>query len=86
MERQITVGQKEDIETEHGIHTAYKVLLDLSGRLSLEVGEENSHPLPSGKAALWFAKGIGLVRVYNKMGQGWELREMTNAAGEPIDP
>jgi hypothetical protein len=85
MERQITIGSKEDVEVEHGIHTAYKVDVALSGRLALDVSADKSVPLPEGNSTLWFANGIGLVRSYNRLGQGWELTEHNNAAGEPID-
>ncbi len=85
MERQITVGSKEDVETEHGIHPAYKVDVALSGRLALEVSSDKSVPLPEGSATLWFSNGIGLIRSYNRLGQGWELVEHTNAAGEAIE-
>ncbi len=85
MERQITVGSREDVEVEHGIHTAYKVDVALSGRLALDLSPDKSVPLPEGSATLWFAKGIGVVRSYNRLGQGWELTEHNNAAGEPIE-
>lgn len=85
LERQISVGPREDIEVEHGIHSAYAVEVALSGRLALDVTPDKSVPLPEGKALLWFAKGLGVVRAYNRMGQGWELSEMTNAAGEAVE-
>jgi hypothetical protein len=85
MERQITVGSKEDVETEHGIHRGYRVDVALSGRVALEVSADKPVPLPEGRATLWFANGIGLVRSYNRLGQGWELVEYTNAAGEAIE-
>ncbi len=86
IERQITIGSKEDVETEHGIHAAYKVEVTLSKRLALKPTPDKSVPLPEGNATLWFAKGLGLIRSYNRMGQGWELVEYTNAAGDPIRP
>lgn len=85
MERQITIGEKTDVEVEHGIHTAYEVDVALSGRLALDVSPDKSVPLPEGSSTLWFANGIGLVRSYNRLGQGWELVEHNNAAGEPIE-
>lgn len=84
MERQITVGTRTDVEVEHGIHTAYPVEVALSGRAALAPTPDKQVALPDGIAMLWFAPKLGLVRSYNRLGQGWELVEHTDAAGNPI--
>lgn len=78
MERQLTVGNKEKIEVEQGLHNAYGVEFAVSGRISLEVTPDKKVFLPDGVAKLWFADGVGVVRAYNRMEQGWELAEMTD--------
>jgi hypothetical protein len=85
MERQITVGRREDVEVEHGIHRAYPVEVAISGRVALDVSPDKQVPLPDGNAVLWFTPGLGLVRAYNRLGQGWELAEMTDDAGNPVE-
>ena len=84
LERQITVGQRIDVEVEHGIHKAYPVEVAISGRVTLEPTPDKPVPMPQGNAMLWFATDIGLVRAYNRLGEGWELASHTNAAGEEI--
>ncbi len=78
MERQLTVGKKEKIEVEHGLHNAYGVEFAVSGRVSLDLTPDKKVFLPDGVAKLWFADGVGVVRAYNRMEQGWALTEMSD--------
>ena len=73
-----------DVEVEHGIHKAYPVEVAISGRVTLEPTPDKPVPMPQGNAMLWFATDIGLVRAYNRLGEGWELSSHTNVAGEEI--
>ncbi|MBL4632726.1 MAG: hypothetical protein JKY56_02575 [Kofleriaceae bacterium] len=78
MERQLTVGKKEKVEVEHGLHNAYGVEFAISGRVSLDLTPDKKVFLPDGVAKIWFADGIGVVRAYNRMEQGWALAEMSD--------
>ncbi len=84
IERQITIGGSEDVEVDHGIHKATAVEVALSGRTALATDLEKKVSLPEGKAMLWFSNGIGLVRAYNRLGQGWELTTFKDAAGADV--
>tara|TARA_R110002096_G_scaffold77896_6_gene183257 strand:+ start:21051 stop:21800 length:750 start_codon:yes stop_codon:yes gene_type:complete len=85
IERQITVGGSEDVEVEHGIHKSTAVEVALSGRTALVNDLEKKVSLPEGNAMLWFSNGIGLVRAYNRLGQGWELETFKDAAGADVE-
>ncbi len=85
IERQITVGTTEDVEVEHGIHKAAFVEVAISGRSSLAPMPDKKIALPEGNAQLWFASKIGLVRVYNRLGQGWELVKFVDGEGNNIE-
>jgi hypothetical protein len=85
IERQITVGGSEEVEVEHGIHKATAVEVALSGRTALVTDLEKKVSLPEGTAMLWFSNGIGLVRAYNRLGQGWELQTFKDAAGADVE-
>ncbi len=84
IERQITVGNKEEVEVEHGIHSATAVEVAVSGRVILEPTPDKPMPMPQGIAQLWFTPDIGLVRAYNRLGEGWELSSHKDAAGQEI--
>ncbi|MCP4447780.1 MAG: hypothetical protein GY811_20945 [Myxococcales bacterium] len=85
IERQIEIGRSEDVEVEHGIHTATPVQVAISGRSALETTPEKKVSLPEGNAMLWFASGVGLVRAYNRLGQGWELTTFKDGAGANVE-
>ncbi len=80
MERQLTVGKKELVEVSFGAYDAMGVEFALSGRVSLAPTPDKQTFLPDGTATLWFAPGIGILRAYNRMEQGWELTSFTPAA------
>lgn len=84
IERELTVGKKEDVEVEHGIHSATMVQVALSGRAKLDASPTHEIPLTDGKAMLWFAPKLGLVRAYNRLSQGWELVSVTDAQGTAL--
>lgn len=84
LERQISVGKTTDVEVEHGIHSSSPVEVAISGRIALLPTPDKPVPMPEGNAMLWFSTDIGLVRAYNRLGEGWELTSHTNAAGEEI--
>ncbi len=85
IERQITVGASQEVEVEHGIHKAAFVEVAISGRSSLAPMPDKKIALPEGNAQLWFASGVGLVRAYNRLGQGWELVKFVDGEGNNID-
>ena len=85
IERQITIGGSEDVEVEHGIHSAIAVEVAISGRVALENDYEKKVSLPEGNAMLWFSSDVGLVRAYNRLGQGWELATFKGADGNNIE-
>ncbi len=85
IERQITIGGSEEVEVEHGIHRATAVEIALSGRVALVTDLEKKVSLPEGNAMLWFTNGIGLVRAYNRLGQGWALATFKDASGADIE-
>lgn len=85
LERQIVISQPEEVEVEHGIHDAHLVEVELSGRTSLEPTPDKQSTLTIGKSRLWFADNLGLVRTYNRLGQGWELATFTDADGKAIE-
>lgn len=86
IERQITIGKKAEVEVDYGTFDATEVEVAMSGRTALAETADKQVSLPEGTATMWFVPNVGLVRVYNRMGQGWALSTRSDAEGKAIEP
>jgi hypothetical protein len=75
LERLLTVGGRESVETGMGPYRATVVTIKLQGRG--KVGEREQE-IPLAEGAFWFAPKIGIVRVREISGREWQLVD-TNA-------
>ena len=73
MERQLNVGGREEVVTNTETFKATGVEVKISGRVFIESNEGKERNMPAMKSLMWFAKNVGLVRVYNRFGHGWQL-------------
>jgi hypothetical protein len=79
IERKMTAKGKDTVETDAGQQQkAIRVDIQLTGRAALDVQKDKPFNMPAFDSSMWFAPGIGVVRVETKIGVGWKLVESKN--------
>ena len=81
IDRQLALGNKENAESGMGSHRAYRVDVDISGRAAIEPTMDKWRELPVGRLTMWLAPNLGLVRVHNRYGHGWQLKAVKYDGG-----
>ncbi len=74
IDRQLVIGNKELVTSGLGEHRAYRLTVEISGRAAVEPAMDKWRDLPLGQLTIWLAPGVGLVRVHNRYGHGWQLK------------
>lgn len=81
IERKMTAKGKESVETESGEQrSAIRVDIQLTGRAALDVQKDKPFNMPAFDSSMWFAPGVGVLRVETKIGTGWKLAELKKGA------
>ena len=79
IERKMTARGRDTIEQEDGqSQKAIRVDIQLTGRAALDVQKDKPFNMPALDSSMWFAPGVGLVRVETRTGVGWKLVESKN--------
>ncbi|HUS63231.1 MAG TPA: hypothetical protein VMZ28_01770 [Kofleriaceae bacterium] len=79
IERKMTAKGKDTIETDTGEpQKAIRVDIQLTGRAALDVQKDKPFNMPAFDSSMWFAPGVGVIRVETKAGVGWKLVESKN--------
>jgi len=79
IERKMTAKGRETLESEDGqSQKAIRVDIQLTGRAALDVQKDKPFNMPALDSSMWFAPGIGVVKVETKTGVGWKLVESKN--------
>ena len=79
IERKMTAKGKDTIESDTGEpQRAIRVDIQLTGRAALDVQKDKPFNMPAFDSSMWFAPGVGVVRVQTKTGVGWKLVESKN--------
>ena len=79
IDRTIAIGGKEKIETGLGEMRAFRISVELGGRAAVEPALDKWRELPTGAVTMWLVPGKGLVRVHNRFGHGWQIKEIVYA-------
>src|SRR5690606_35202833 len=82
VERKMTVGGRQEVESAMGMHRATRVDVVVTARAALESTKDKPYNMPESGAAMWFASGVGVVRVESRLGYGWKLSEHKVAGAE----
>jgi hypothetical protein len=81
IDRKLSIGGRELVETGLGDQRAFRIDILLSGRAAIEPVLDKWVDLPVSSVTLWLAPDLGVVRAMNRYGHGWELQSRT-VAGE----
>ena len=75
MERDLSVAAKANVSTATGDMKGFQIEISLSGRGSIDADKSAEREMAAGaKVVMWFAPGVGLVKVINRFNQAWVLR------------
>jgi hypothetical protein len=78
IEREMKMMGTEPIESALDVHNkAMRVDISVTGRAGVAPELDKLVNMPAATSVMWFAPGVGLVRAQNRLGQGWQLIEMS---------
>ena len=75
VERKAVVLGKQATDSGLGDHTATRIDVRMTARAALDSQAGKPFNMPEVQTAMWFANGVGLVRVESSLGRGWKLTE-----------
>lgn len=75
LERKMTVGGKEAVESAITTHQATRLTVQMTGRAILDTTPDKPFNMPTLDVAMFIEPNVGVVQVRNSLGQGWKLQE-----------
>jgi len=75
LERKMTVGGREPVETATGSTKATRLTIQMTGRATLATTPDKPFNMPTLDVVMWLESDVGVVLVRNSLGQGWKLEE-----------
>lgn len=75
--KQAVSAIKESVETAKETVKATRLIINLTGRATLDSTPDKPLPMPQLDVAMYFLQDVGVVQVRNSLGQGWKLNEYT---------
>lgn len=79
VERKMSVLGRQEAESDLGMHRATRVDVRMTGRAALDSQKGKPFNMPEVQTAMWYAPGVGLVRLESSTARGWRLTSFKQA-------